>query len=254
MEGSASTGSAQASPAPRTLVLAKAVAPNLATAAAASPGPAAGVLATEPQPPAPGADPGPPSPEPSELQPTQAETRRPDFPTLTSGPTPAPAGPAAPSSNGTAPATTIPHVPLGAVAVEVGLRAMTGVNHFAIRLDPEELGGVEVRLEIGGGEVKAHLIVDRVETLSLLQREAKTLERAFEQAGLKSSEGGIDLTLRDHPADRGQGRHEERATRREASLDRPGGQAGRDDASALPPRRAGAPPAPSTCASDLLSE
>jgi flagellar hook-length control protein FliK len=45
------------------------------------------------------------------------------------------------------------------------------------------------------------------ETLALLQRDAKTLERAFEQAGLKSSEGGIDLTLRDPSGDaRGQQR------------------------------------------------
>jgi flagellar hook-length control protein FliK len=94
-------------------------------------------------------------------------------------------------------------VPLGAVPIEIGLKSLAGVNRFEIRLDPAELGRIDVRLEIGEtGEVKAHLTVDRVETLALLQRDAKTLERAFEQAGLKPSDSGIDLTLRDPGGDR----------------------------------------------------
>ena len=94
-------------------------------------------------------------------------------------------------------------VPLGSVPIEIGLKSLAGVNRFEIRLDPAELGRIDVRLDIGdGGEVKAHLVVDRVETLALLQRDAKTLERAFEQAGLKPSEGGIDLSLRDPSGDR----------------------------------------------------
>jgi flagellar hook-length control protein FliK len=74
-----------------------------------------------------------------------------------------------------------------------------------------------VRLEIADdGAVQARLVVDRVETLALLQRDARTLESAFEQAGLKPSEGGIDLTLRDPQADaRGQQRGEERGHRGE---------------------------------------
>jgi flagellar hook-length control protein FliK len=95
-----------------------------------------------------------------------------------------------------------PPVPLGAVPIEIGLKSLAGLNRFEIRLDPAELGRIDVQLEIGdGGEVKAHLTVDRVETLALLQRDARTLERAFEQAGLKPSEGGIDLTLRDQAGD-----------------------------------------------------
>ena len=89
-------------------------------------------------------------------------------------------------------------MPLGAVAIEIGMRALAGVKQFEIRLDPAELGRVDVRLDIGDdGSVKTHLTVDKVETLALLQREGRTLERAFEQAGLKPSTGGLDLTLRD---------------------------------------------------------
>ncbi|HSP26821.1 MAG TPA: flagellar hook-length control protein FliK, partial [Saliniramus sp.] len=96
------------------------------------------------------------------------------------------------------PAPVVPNVPLGAVPIEIGMKAMAGVNHFQIRLDPAELGRIDVNLEIDtDGTVKARLTVDRVETLTLLQRDARTLERAFEQAGLKPSDGGVDLSLRD---------------------------------------------------------
>ncbi|MFM9973287.1 MAG: flagellar hook-length control protein FliK [Beijerinckiaceae bacterium] len=89
-------------------------------------------------------------------------------------------------------------VPLQAVAVEIGLRAVHGSKEFSIRLDPEELGRIDIRLEISKeGEVQAKLVVDRVETLQLLQRDAKTLERAFDQAGLKTNPDGLQFSLRD---------------------------------------------------------
>ncbi|WP_306225187.1 flagellar hook-length control protein FliK [Bosea beijingensis] len=91
--------------------------------------------------------------------------------------------------------------PIHVVPIEIGLRAMSGARQFDIRLDPDELGRVDVSLSISDkGEVSARLVVDRVETLQLLQRDARTLERAFEQAGLKPSDGGVDITLRD-PSD-----------------------------------------------------
>ncbi|MCX7325608.1 MAG: flagellar hook-length control protein FliK [Hyphomicrobiales bacterium] len=110
-------------------------------------------------------------------------------------------------------------IPPSAVPIEIGLRALQGAREFQIRLDPAELGRVDVRLEIGDDKsVSAKVVVDRVETLHLLQREARTLERAFEQAGLKSSDSGIDITLRDH----GQQSNQQRS---EAFTDEIGGRA-----------------------------
>jgi flagellar hook-length control protein FliK len=94
--------------------------------------------------------------------------------------------------------------PINAVPLEIGLRAMSGNKRFDIRLDPAELGRVDVRLDIDdAGNVTAKLTVDRVETLHLLQRDARTLERAFEQAGLKPSDGGVDISLRDQSGQQG---------------------------------------------------
>jgi flagellar hook-length control protein FliK len=94
--------------------------------------------------------------------------------------------------------TSMP-TPLHVLPIEIGMRALGGAKRFDIRLDPAELGRVDVNLSISDkGEVSARLVVDRVETLHLLQRDARTLERAFEQAGLKPSDSGVDITLRDN--------------------------------------------------------
>lgn len=115
-----------------------------------------------------------------------------------------------------------PPTPIHVVPIEIGLRAMSGSRQFDIRLDPDELGRVDVSLSISDkGEVSARLVVDRVETLHLLQRDARTLERAFEQAGLKPSDAGVDITLRD-PSDQSafrQNRQQDEAPQRSRQPD-----------------------------------
>jgi hypothetical protein len=111
-------------------------------------------------------------------------------------------------------------VPVGRVPIEIGLRSLECSNQFEIRLSPDELGRVDVRLDIDrAGEVKAHLVVERPEALALLTRERGQLERAFEQAGLKPADGGIAFSLRDGSADSGG-----RGTGRES--DQPQGRGG----------------------------
>lgn len=101
------------------------------------------------------------------------------------------------------PVPTTPPTTMTMLPIEIGLRAMDGLQRFEIRLDPDELGRIDVRLDIAGdGGIKAHLTVDRVETLALLQRDARTLERAFEQAGLDTGNGGLQFSL---GSDRSQG-------------------------------------------------
>jgi hypothetical protein len=89
-------------------------------------------------------------------------------------------------------------VPVAGLAVEIAAQAQTGNNRFEIRLDPPELGRIEVRLEIDGdGQVTSHLRVERAETLDLLRRDAPALERALQQSGLKTSDSGLQFSLRD---------------------------------------------------------
>jgi chemotaxis protein MotD len=89
-------------------------------------------------------------------------------------------------------------VPIEGVAVEIAARAQQGKNRFEIRLDPPELGRIDVRLDVDKeGQVSSRLVVERVETLELLRRDASQLERALQQAGLRTSDGGLEFQLRD---------------------------------------------------------
>ena len=90
------------------------------------------------------------------------------------------------------------NVPLGNVPIEIGLKSLAGINHFEIRLSPDDLGQIDVRLDIdGAGHVKARLVVDRPETLAFLQRDSAELHQALEQAGLKTQDGAVTMSLRD---------------------------------------------------------
>ncbi|MEA2950999.1 MAG: flagellar hook-length control protein FliK, partial [Alphaproteobacteria bacterium] len=89
-------------------------------------------------------------------------------------------------------------VPLTGLALEISARAHTGKNRFEIRLDPPELGRINVRLDVDrDGHVTSHLMVDRADTLDLLRRDASNLERALQQAGLKTSDNSLQFSLRD---------------------------------------------------------
>jgi flagellar hook-length control protein FliK len=91
-----------------------------------------------------------------------------------------------------------PPVPLEGVAVEIAARAQSGRNRFEIRLDPPELGRIEVRLDIDkSGQVTSRLVVEKAETLDVLRRDAHELERALNQAGLKTADNGMQFELRD---------------------------------------------------------
>ncbi len=124
-----------------------------------------------------------------------------------SPPATAPAASAAAPQATQTPAPAMPSVPLGAVPMTIGLRSLQGSNHFEIRLDPGELGRIDVSLDIDKerGTVMAHLVVDRIETLALLQRDAGSLQQALSQAGLDAQEANINLSLRSDTQAGGQG-------------------------------------------------
>ena len=91
-----------------------------------------------------------------------------------------------------------PATPIAGLAVEIAARAQEGQNRFEIRLDPPELGRIDVRLDIdSSGQVTSRLVVDRPETLDQLRRDSAGLERALQDAGLKTAQNGLQFSLRD---------------------------------------------------------
>ena len=111
------------------------------------------------------------------------------------------ANPAAPAAQ----AAQAAAVPLAGVAIEIANKALDGTNHFEIRLDPPELGRIEVRLDVDrDGHTTTRLIADRSDTLDLLRRDATGLERALQDAGLKTADNSLQFSLRDQSMGRDQ--------------------------------------------------
>lgn len=86
---------------------------------------------------------------------------------------------------------------VAALAVEISAKSQSGAKQFDIRLDPPELGRVEVRLSIdAAGKASAHLSADQPQTLDLLQKDSAVLTRALRDAGLDVSQNSLNFSLR----------------------------------------------------------
>lgn len=81
------------------------------------------------------------------------------------------------------------------VRVQIGQAARGGDNEFTVRLDPPEMGKVTVRMAFEGGLVRATVMSDNPETLNLLQRDSRNLEKALEESGHKVETGGLEYEL-----------------------------------------------------------
>ena len=85
----------------------------------------------------------------------------------------------------------LPHI-----AAEISRHLQNGTSRFEIRLNPPELGRIDVRMEVdNSGNVVARLAVERSETLDLLQRDQRSLERALADAGLDSAKTELEFSL-----------------------------------------------------------
>lgn len=83
------------------------------------------------------------------------------------------------------------------LAFEMARQAGDGNTRFQIRLDPAELGRIDVRLDIdASGQVNAKLTVEKAETLDLMQRDQRALEKALQQAGLDGSKTNLEFSLK----------------------------------------------------------
>ncbi|MDP3077331.1 flagellar hook-length control protein FliK [Bradyrhizobium sp.] len=95
-------------------------------------------------------------------------------------------------------AATDAPVPLSGLALEIAASALSGKSRFDIRLDPAELGRIDVRIDIDrNGLVTSHLMVEKPETLALLRQDAAQLQRALDDAGLSTGNSGLQFSLRD---------------------------------------------------------
>jgi chemotaxis protein MotD len=83
------------------------------------------------------------------------------------------------------------------VAVQIAQNANNGITTFTMQLEPAELGRLEVRMKFDrDGGIKAHLIAEKPETLSLLQNDQAQINRILQQAGLDTDGNTLSFDLR----------------------------------------------------------
>ncbi|TKW77312.1 MAG: flagellar hook-length control protein FliK [Bradyrhizobium icense] len=82
--------------------------------------------------------------------------------------------------------------------MEIAASVQSGKSRFEIRLDPAELGRIDVRIDVDRqGQVTSHLTVEKPETLTMLRQDAPQLQRALNDAGLSTGDGSLQFSLRD---------------------------------------------------------
>lgn len=83
------------------------------------------------------------------------------------------------------------------VAVQFSQALANGTDRITIQLQPQSLGRVEVEIELTkDGRLSAVFIAERPETLEMLQRDSRALERALNQAGVPTDADGFSFSLR----------------------------------------------------------
>jgi hypothetical protein len=86
---------------------------------------------------------------------------------------------------------------ISALAVAIAAKSVAGSKTFDIRLDPPELGRVDVHLTVDNdSKVQATVVADHPHTLELLQRGSQDLERALKDAGLSLSNNSLNFSLK----------------------------------------------------------
>lgn len=87
--------------------------------------------------------------------------------------------------------------PAEQLQMQIAKAVKDGSHNITIQLEPQSLGKVDIRMDIGvEGRLHMTMLVDRPETLDLLRNDARSLERALNEAGLKTDSSSLSFDLR----------------------------------------------------------
>ncbi|MFT7569620.1 MAG: flagellar hook-length control protein FliK [Paracoccaceae bacterium] len=83
------------------------------------------------------------------------------------------------------------------IAMQITRAADQNIDRMTVHLKPAELGKVTIDLEVGpDNRLLAVISAERSETLDLLQRDSKSLEKALNDAGIKTDSGSLEFNLK----------------------------------------------------------
>lgn len=92
--------------------------------------------------------------------------------------------------------TQQPGTPADQVAVQINRAIGQGNDKISIQLSPEELGRIDVKLEMKDGKMTALISAERPETLDMLKQDARSLLQSLQNAGLQTDSGSLSFNLR----------------------------------------------------------
>jgi len=82
------------------------------------------------------------------------------------------------------------------VILTMSRNVKNGQNQMTLQLQPSELGTITVKLKfMEGDKVQGTITADNPKTLDLLQKDARALERALQNAGLNADSGSLEFGL-----------------------------------------------------------
>jgi len=105
---------------------------------------------------------------------------------------------------------SLPAPPVLQIGMQIVQAASRRIERLVVQLEPAALGRVEVRLDFShDNRVSALIAAERPETLDLLQRDSRALERGLQDAGLELEREGLSFSLRQEQRhhERGAGSH-----------------------------------------------
>ena len=81
------------------------------------------------------------------------------------------------------------------VSVKIAQAVQQGDSKIEIRLEPAALGKVQVQIELAhDGKANVLVVADKQETLDMLRQDARALERALNDAGIKTDTGSLNFS------------------------------------------------------------
>jgi hypothetical protein len=91
----------------------------------------------------------------------------------------------------------LPPAPVVQLGIHIAAAASRRIERLVVQLEPAALGRVEVRLDFThDNRVSAVIAAERPETLEVLQRDSRALERGLQDAGLRLDQNALSFSLR----------------------------------------------------------
>jgi flagellar hook-length control protein FliK len=82
------------------------------------------------------------------------------------------------------------------VILQMNRSVKSGNDQMTLQLNPADLGKITVKLDFGSdGKVQGTVTADNPQTLSMLQKDSRSLERALQDAGLRADPGSLQFSL-----------------------------------------------------------